>query len=66
LTRSNSASFGCAADGLHCGVELGLAAAGDVDVGAFAGETFCDGQADAGAAAGDDCYFFCEFHAVFP
>jgi hypothetical protein len=41
---------------------LSLAAAGDVDVRAFADEAFGDGQADAGGAAGDDGDFFCEFH----
>lgn len=38
----------------HQRIELGLAAGGDDDLGAFLGEEFRGGAADAGTGAGDD------------
>lgn len=47
---------------------LGLAAAGDVDGGAFLGEGLGGGQADACCAAGDDCDLACKLlgHEISP
>ncbi len=59
---------GGVADLGHGSIQFGLAAAGDVDVGAFLGEAFGGRQADAGGAAGDDCDFAFKFasHDVSP
>ena len=45
------------ADLFYGGVEFGLAASGDEDVGAFGDEFFGGGEADAAIAAGDECDF---------
>ena len=43
-----------AANLLYSSVKFRLTAAGDEDIGAFRDESFCRGQADAAAAAGDE------------
>ena len=51
---------GSRADGFDGGVQFGLAAAGDEDAGTLRGEFLCGAEADAGAAAGDQCNFTSE------